>query len=85
MAYVTYSTQVKQAIEAAGSYPMVTFEMRVDNTAYTTVKYHNGEYFERDFAANEVLASAADMAAFVARCVESYFTGWAARKGLAVR
>ena len=82
MSYVLKTTKVKNEIAKTKKYPLVNLEINVDGSACLLVKYADRKYFEQCVPREEMKMSVESLASLIVRRVESYFTGWGAKKGL---
>jgi len=85
MDYIPYTTEVTNIIAGLKKYPLVSFELNVDGSGCLLVKYSLGRYYQYKFSNTEMKITASEMANLIVARVESYFNGWAVRKGFAVR
>lgn len=81
MTYITYTSEVKNKINSIKKYPSVNLDINVDGTACLLVRYADKKYYQEKLTREKMSMKADDLAKLIVRCVESYFTGWGAKKG----
>jgi len=82
MTYVLYTTKVKNVINSIKSYPLVNLEINVDGTACLLVRYADRKYYEECVSREDMKREPKDLANLIISRVETYWTGWAFKKGL---
>jgi len=82
MGYKLKTQEVKEGIALKITYPLVSLEWNVDGTACLLVKVADGKYYENKIPREEMQMESDALASLIVARVDSYFNGWAVRKGI---